>query len=199
MTTARREQKTAFRNRIRADLARLSSADRKSASEQACALLKRQNLWAEAQSILFYAPLPSEVDLWPLLVEALQAGRLVALPRFSAETGRYVPCKVLDLLEDVEPGKYGIREPVTKCAIFPLNRLDLILAPGVAFDLRGGRLGRGKGYYDRLLAETRGTICGVGFDQQIVPDLPVESHDVLVNCILTPTRWIELQTARGLE
>ena len=74
----------------------------------------------------------------------------------------------------------------------PLNRLDFVLVPGIAFDLQGRRLGRGKGYYDRLLAEVRGKTCGVAFDEQIVDEIPVEPHDIHVNCILTPTRWIEL-------
>jgi 5-formyltetrahydrofolate cyclo-ligase len=67
----------------------------------------------------------------------------------------------------------------------------LILVPGVAFDLHGGRLGRGKGYYDRLLKELRGTTCGVAFDQQVVEAIPVEPHDVRLDHVLTPTRWIE--------
>ena len=76
--------------------------------------------------------------------------------------------------------------------VVSLNRLDFILVPGVAFDLHGRRLGRGRGYYDILLAKVRGTTCGVAFDEQIVREVPVEPHDSDVNCILTPTRWIEL-------
>jgi 5-formyltetrahydrofolate cyclo-ligase len=71
--------------------------------------------------------------------------------------------------------------------------VDLILVPGLAFDLRGRRLGRGKGYYDQLLRGLRGITCGVAFDQQIVAEIPVEPHDVRVNCVLTPTRWIQLE------
>ena len=71
-------------------------------------------------------------------------------------------------------------------------RLDLVLVPGVAFDLHGRRLGRGRGYYDRLLSQVGGRTCGVAFDEQVVSEVPVEAHDVLLNCILTPTRWFEL-------
>ena len=67
----------------------------------------------------------------------------------------------------------------------------MILVPGVAFDLHGRRLGRGKGFYDQLLAGVRGTTCGVAFDVQVVRELPQEPHDARVNCILTPTRWLE--------
>ena len=97
-----------------------------------------------------------------------------------------------ELSRDLKTGQFGIREPADACPLIPLNRLDFVLVPGVAFDLQGRRLGRGKGYYDRLLAEVRGKTCGVAFDEQIVEELPLEPHDVLVNCILTPTRWIEL-------
>ena len=70
-----------------------------------------------------------------------------------------------------------------------LNRLDLVLVPGVAFDLNGRRLGRGKGYYDRLLAEFEGWTCGVAFDQQVVEAVPSEPHDMRLTCLVTPTRW----------
>ncbi|MEO7298989.1 MAG: 5-formyltetrahydrofolate cyclo-ligase, partial [Verrucomicrobiota bacterium] len=58
------------------------------------------------------------------------------------------------------------------------------------FDLTGRRLGRGKGFYDRLLAEIPGTKCGVCFDEQIVEEIPTESHDVRMDYVLTPTRWL---------
>jgi 5-formyltetrahydrofolate cyclo-ligase len=74
-----------------------------------------------------------------------------------------------------------------------MNRLDLILVPGLAFDLNGRRLGKGKGYYDRLLAGVSGIKCGVAFDEQVVSEVPAGPHDVRVNCILTPTRWLEFR------
>jgi 5-formyltetrahydrofolate cyclo-ligase len=73
----------------------------------------------------------------------------------------------------------------------------LILVPGVAFDLRGGRLGRGRGYYDRLLSGLQGYRCGVAFDEQIVDRVPLEPHDASLNCILTPSRWVELEATRA--
>src|SRR5207248_10138079 len=113
------------------------------------------------------------------------------LRRFDLATRKYIACEVRELAKDVEPAKFAIREPVKHCAPLPLNRLDFVLVPGVAFDLHGRRLGRGKGYYDQLLAEVRGKTCGVAFDVQVVRELPQEPHDARVNCILTPTRWLE--------
>jgi len=187
------EAKLAFRRRVRERLAAMTADQRAAASTQARALLRSQSQWKNAVSVLFYAPVQWELDVWPLVAEALSTGKTIALPRFAAETNSYFACRIQNPTQDLKSGKYGIREPADHCAKDPLlKRLDLILVPGVAFDLRGRRLGRGKGFYDRLLAALSGTTCGVAFDQQIVKELPVAPHDAHVNCILTPTRWIEL-------
>jgi 5-formyltetrahydrofolate cyclo-ligase len=73
------------------------------------------------------------------------------------------------------------------------NEIDLILVPGIAFDEGGRRIGRGKGYYDRLLTHVRGLKCGVAFDCQVETDLPSESHDISVDALLTPTRWLRCE------
>jgi 5-formyltetrahydrofolate cyclo-ligase len=170
----------------------MTPEERAAASAQARAALAAQALWKEAQSVLFFAPLPEELDVWPLLAAALAAGKKVALPCFVAETRTYVACQIQNPETDLEVGHFGIREPGQQCSRLSSNRLDLILVPGVAFDLQGRRLGRGKGYYDALLTALSGTACGVAFDQQIVTEVPVEPHDVRVNCLLTPTRWVVL-------
>ncbi len=167
----------------------MTAAERVVASLQLCARLEQQPLWQKAQSILFYAPLPEEPDIWQLLLDALAAGKTVLLPRFSPEQKGYVACHIKDAVKDIRKGQFGIREPGDDCAKFSLNRLDLILVPGIAFDLDGRRLGRGKGFYDQLLAVIHGPTCGVAFDQQIVSRIPVEPHDICLSCILTPTRW----------
>ena len=169
----------------------MTAEQRAAASGQACALLELQPLWKNASLIFFYAPLPEELDIWPLLRDSIAAGKTIALPRFDSITQRYVACQIQDLAHDISHGQFGIREPGSNCIAIPPNRLDLILVPGVAFDPQGRRLGRGKGFYDQLLASVRGTTCGVAFDEQIVEAIPVEPHDVHLNCILTPTRWIE--------
>ena len=172
-------------------LAGMTDGQRSVASSQACLLLGQQQIWKEARSILFYAPMPGEPDVWPLVADSLAAGKLVALPRFDATTGNYAACQLQDSVRDIVKGRFGIREPAEACGVAPLDRLDLVLVPGVAFDLRGRRLGRGKGFYDRLLPLVRGITCAVAFDEQIVAEIPVEPHDVVLNWILTPTRWIE--------
>src|ERR1035437_2424212 len=80
-----REAKQVLRKQVGADVTRMESGERAAASAQACALLAAQALWKTAQWVLFFAPLPGELDVWPLLSEALSAAKRVALPRFMAE------------------------------------------------------------------------------------------------------------------
>ena len=187
-----------LRAQLRQRLRDLPPARREQASTQARALLARQPVWREAKTILFYAPLSDEIDLLPLLEQALAEGRTVALPRFFPETGLYAACQIDNFARDCAPGKLGIPEPAARCPVFPLNRLDLALVPGVGFDAVGRRLGRGRGYYDRLLAGVAGTRCGVAFDEQMAEEIPAESHDITLNCILTPTRWMEIPGPRPI-
>ena len=187
-----RASKRALRLEAASVLRAMAPADREAASRQARELLTSQPEWRAARSVLFYAPLAEELDVWPLVKEALGAGKRVGLPSFAPESRAYMACEVRDLGLDLKAGHFGIREPADHCAAFSLKWLDLILVPGVAFDLHGRRLGRGKGFYDQLLADLRGVTCGVAFDQQIVRDVPVTSHDVRMNRILTPTRWVGL-------
>jgi len=182
------ELKAALRHRVRAELKRLSPAARVAASSQACSRLQQERIWLEAQSVLLYAPLPDELDIHPLLRDALARGKALALPRFDAENQIYLARRVLDLTEDLRRGQFGIREPKENCPEMPLNELDFVLAPGVAFAMDGRRLGRGRGFYDRLLSSVRGIKCGIGFDEQIMDDIPAGSRDIRLDYILTPTR-----------
>lgn len=199
MESSIKAAKEALRTQIAVALSRLSASERAERSLRACALMERQPVWGRSGSVLLFAPMPGELDIWPLVLRAVAEGKRVALPRYLREFRAYTACWVRDPRTDVRPGFYGIREPVPTCPEAVLNSLDLILVPGVAFDLHGRRLGRGKGFYDQLLAGVRGTTCGVAFDEQLVAEVPVESHDVLLNCILSPTRWIEPHAAPVVE
>jgi len=192
MSLESNSEKEEWRRRLRAGLKGLSQSERSEASTRARDLLRRQELWRRAQAILFYAAMGGELDLAPLLEEALRAGKAVALPRFVGETGTYQAFEISDYKADCAPGKYGILEPGAHCRPMSMKLLDLALAPGLGFDESGRRLGRGQGHYDRLLAGIAGAKCGVAFDQQVVGRLPAQGHDVSMNFILTPTRWLEV-------
>jgi 5-formyltetrahydrofolate cyclo-ligase len=193
MGRAVEQAKIALREEVAQRVQGIPATERSAASAQARALLTEQALWRSAQTILFFAPLPGELDVWPLLSVALEAGKGAALPVFDRRLKHYTACLIQDPDTDVHVGHFGIREPNTYCSRLTASHVDLILVPGVAFDAKGHRLGRGKGYYDRLLAVIHGTRCGVAFEQQLVPEVPVEKHDARMDYLLTPTRWVEMQ------
>jgi 5-formyltetrahydrofolate cyclo-ligase len=190
------EQKTSVRTRIRAVLQALTPAQREAESAAACARLLAQPAWQRARSVLLFAPRPDELDLWSCAEAALAAGKVVCLPRSAPEREEYHAARVRHLQSDVVRGRFGIREPAARCETLALKRLDLILVPGLAFTQSGRRLGRGKGFYDRWLAGPCGRTCGVAFNEQLLDALPVELHDLTVDCILTPSRWIEVSPRR---
>src|SRR5262245_2935926 len=106
-----RSEKTELRKRIRARLAQMPDSLRAEASNRANQLLTRQPCWKEAQSVLLYAPLPEEPDIWPLVTHALEQGKTVLLPRYISEHNGYVVCPVVDPSRDLQIGQFGIREP----------------------------------------------------------------------------------------
>jgi len=181
-------QKSALRKQIREALQTISPAVRAVESIELCDRLEPQ--LQSARTILFFAPLPEEPDVWPLLEKLLPTKRICALPAFDSATGTYSARRVQNLTTDIAAGKFGIHEPSAGCAEMPLEKFDLILVPAVAFDWRGHRLGRGGGFYDRLLAKARGIKCGVAFDRQMVKEIPAGTHDVRMDFIVTPTRCL---------
>ena len=168
----------------------MSQRDRAEESQALRERLLALPRWQNATSVMCFAPLSDEPDIAPLIEQALVSRKWVALPRFDQQAGRYAPA-CISTMDQLVPGAFGALEPVAECPALTLNPLDLILVPGVAFDFAGRRLGRGKGFYDRLLAEVPGHRCGVAFDRQLVARLPEEPHDMRVDSILTPSRWLQ--------
>ena len=173
---------------MRARLEKISEAVRAVESMSLCERLQAQI--PSAHTILFFAPLPDELDVWPMLEMSLALGTNCALPAFDAGKNSYSAKLIKNLAADIVIGKFGVREPAANCAEIPLNQLDLILVPGVAFDWQGHRLGRGLGFYDRILTKASGIKCGVAYDFQLLEIIPTEPHDAKVDFIFTPSRGV---------
>ena len=180
--------KASLRDKIRTALERISPAVRMAESMDLCARLEPQ--LRSAHTILFFAPLADELDVWPLLEKCLTTRKICALPGFGPATQTYSARRVVHLDTDIVTGKFGVREPLASCPSVPLDRLDLVLVPGVAFDLTGNRLGRGRGFYDRILAAASGIKCGVAHDLQVQEQIPAEAHDATVQFVFTPSRCL---------
>ena len=179
------EEKQRLRRQMQARLQTQPVEERRGASIRIGQHLLHSILWQTARRIAFFASTAEEVDLFPLLEEALRQGKEVYLPRFWAEERIYRFVR-LEGMDRLRVGRFGILEPISD-QVPPNRALDLILVPGLAFDEEGRRLGRGRGYYDRLLREYEGARCGVGFDWQVVPHVPTGPTDVKMDWLLTPS------------
>lgn len=143
---------------------------------------------------LFYAALPGEPDVWPLFGNC--PGWTFALPRVL-ETEPKLECRrICDRERDLVAGRFGIFEPDPEtCPLVPIEALDVIIVPALGYTPTGERLGKGGGYYDRLLGfpERRGRAIGVCFDCQITDSLPTEPHDQRVDLVVTESRMMHAE------
>lgn len=150
--------------------------------------------YREAASILAYCSFGSEINTAPLLEAILAGGKRLLLPAVNREQDAIDVYRVTDLDVCLRRGVFGIREPdPAHCE--PAKDFDLVIVPGVAFDRRGGRIGYGKGYYDKLLAGSKAPTIAAAFDTQIVYQIPLEPHDVLVDTLVTEAGVIETRAA----
>ena len=150
-------------------------------------LFKMQE-FQRAITILFYASFNGEVDTFEMMRQAQLLGKKIGLPRIDRRKKTITPVLVESLDDDLETGPYGIPQPAEKAgALLSLQRLDMAIVPGVAFDKNNYRLGRGAGYYDMFLKTLPSGIPSIGlaFDFQIVDEFPLyENHDMPVSRVL---------------
>jgi 5-formyltetrahydrofolate cyclo-ligase len=147
----------------------------------------------ESKIALLYVNANLEVQTDSIIQKAYSYSKLVVLPAFDPENFKMKLMKVDALKQELIPGPRGIVEPdASKCKEVPMDRIDIAIIPGLAFDEKGGRIGSGTGYYDRLIPSLAITTRKVAltFEEQIVPQIPMESHDKHVDIIITDKRII---------
>jgi 5-formyltetrahydrofolate cyclo-ligase len=175
--------KTELRRLIRAQLARMSPATAGAASESIRQSILTLPRWQDARVVAAYSALPGEPDLRPL---GWTGRKTVLLPRVDGDD---LVFHAVGEAGQLKPGAFGVMEPdPAKCPACDPREAEIIFIPGVAFTADGQRLGRGRGFYDRLLAVLPPNILRVGvcFPGQIVPDMPDEPHDEEVDIVLSP-------------
>lgn len=153
-------------------------------------------IYNKSKFIMSYVDFRNEVKTQEFIEASLESGKRVAVPLTGKdEKGNriIIPCEILNIKYELERNSFGILEPKKEYrrAINPME-LDLIIVPGVAFDLRKNRIGYGAGYYDRFLAFVRKDCIklGVAFDFQVVEEIDAKSHDISVDIIVTEKRLI---------
>lgn len=146
--------------------------------------------YAASSTRLFYLAFRSEVATLALIEESLAEALRVIVPRCMPE-GPTLSLHPILSITDLAPGYMGIPEPTTAETV-PTDIIEVAIIPGVAFSPTGGRVGYGKGYYDRLLGEMKGRIpiIGLAFEEQIFPEVPAGEHDISVDMIVTDRRVI---------
>jgi len=160
-----------------------------------------QTVVLQSKTILAYVGVRTEVQTTAFISTLLGLGKSVAVP--YCQDGQLIPFQ-LESLNDLTPGMYGIPEPKTDLRQIAgrrvsVDRIETFIVPGVAFDRCGRRLGHGKGYYDRLLqwGSNDAVKIGLAFECQLVPEIPIEHHDIPMDYLVTETAVYN--TANNLE
>ena len=182
------EAKRTLRASLRVRRENLSPSERTALSHRITSTLIALPDFRRASTVLAYMSLGAEFETAAFVQRVLADGKILVLPRVNRELRRLDLFAVRDLEAELAPGVWGIREPVPEsCQTVVAEDIDFALVPGLGFDARGGRLGYGGGYYDRLLAGLPASAPRVAaaFSAQMLEAVPMESHDQYVDVVVT--------------
>ena len=141
-----------------------------------------------AKCVCFYVSLPSEVNTAGMIGKSLQMGKRVLVPKTNLENKELSLYEIKHRTKDLKKGAYGVMEPRPEnTRLAGLEEVDCLVIPGVVFDKKNNRIGRGKGYYDRFLKKFEPEVfkIGLAFSFQVVSRIPVNAHDEPVDKVLT--------------
>jgi len=175
-----------LRQRLRKVVADIPPDKIETKSLRAAHRLFEQPEYVKAEVIMVFLSLSGEIDTSPIVLRAWQDRKRVLAPKVSWSQRRMMPVEIRSLTEDLAISQMGLREPVSGIP-FPISMIDLVIVPGLAYDEYGHRLGRGRGFYDRFLAhpEFAGVACGIAFEEQVTPSVPVGPLDRHVDMLIT--------------
>ncbi len=147
----------------------------------------------EANVTLLSANRGYEFDTMNIIKKSLDLNKVVVLPGFNTEKYEMTLMKIDNTDKDLIKGALGNVEPdPARCKVVPIDCIDIAIIPGLAFDEKGGRIGTGYGFYDRLIPKLPITTRKVSltFEEQVIQQVPMESHDKYVDIIITDKRII---------
>jgi 5-formyltetrahydrofolate cyclo-ligase len=178
--------KAELRQELQKTLIGISAEQRKLKSHNACRNLIATSEFQNASSIMIYLSLPHELDTSEAILNAWQMGKTVVVPKVSWQQRHMIPVKIYSLETGFSAEVAGLRNPITGVPV-PFSEIDLVVAPGLGFDRKGNRLGRGGSYYDRFFAnkELKAPKCGFAFAEQVIESVPVTENDMPVDFLIT--------------
>ncbi|MEO6808592.1 MAG: 5-formyltetrahydrofolate cyclo-ligase [Isosphaeraceae bacterium] len=194
-----RTEKRALRRAMVERILAMDPDDRISQERELTARLPELPGFVGSKTVLLYvSAFPEEIGTKGMLEAALKAGHRLALPRVDREAHRLRLYVVNDLEADLEPGTLGILEPRLSLPELEPGQIDWVLAPGLAFDRLGYRLGRGAGHYDRLLVKLRPETprWALLLEPQWVESLPVEPHDQELDGLVSRRTYLAFNRPR---
>lgn len=192
MKTAISTNKDALRKRIRIQLEQLNPAEIQSRSRLITERITSLTEYQQADRIMAYFSFDGEVDTSELIRHALAQGKKVALPWIFSHEHRMIARWITDPESDIGPGRWSIPQPREHCPEADVSELDMVIVPGLLFDRRRNRMGRGGGFYDRFLESVVRTshLCAVAFSIQISGRVPTEKFDIPMHRVVTENEII---------
>ena len=172
-------EKRDIRRAVRAEIAKLSTEEKSALSAQIFNKIANLKEVEKAAVVALFISLPDEPST-KMLIERLSQHKRIVIPRIEGEEMEFY-----DISEGLKEGYFGIMEPIAATPVAP-SEIDVMVVPGVIFTREGARCGRGKGFYDRYLANEgfRAYTIGVCYPCQIVEELPTEEHDRKVDKVI---------------
>ena len=170
-------------------------------SRRACRMLADLDEFRSAAAIMLYMPIPHEIDCIPAVLAAWQQAKTVLVPKVDPGHRQMMAVRCESMDDEMVTGSYGIREPA-RSEPWPVENIDLIVVPALAYDRKGNRLGRGGGFYDHFLAQpgVRAVKCGLAFAEQVAEEVPTTANDWPVDLIVTDKEVLRFTTnANGLH
>lgn len=189
--------KAQLRRELQNSLLSITSQQRSKKSRKACQNLVSIPQFQSASTVMMFLSLPHEVDTSEAILNAWQLGKAVAVPKVSWQQRHMIAVQINSLETGILTEASGLQNPIAGVPV-AFEEIDLVVTPGLGFDKKGNRLGRGGSYYDRFFANTelKASRCGFGFEEQLVEKIPVAEHDEPVDIVVTEKEIIYIKESR---
>ncbi len=189
-----------LRKEMQQKLAAMPASIAAAGSKKACDALVSLDEFRNASAVMIYLDIPNEVDTSHVAMAAWQEDKTVLVPKVTWEHKHITAVEIKSLETGLVQTPQGLREP-QQGEPWPIEMIDFIVVPALAYDKRGHRLGRGGGFYDRFLATPgiHAVTCGLAFSLQVVDELPIHGNDYPVDILVTDEQVLRFDHKTKLQ